>query len=214
MTRVVHVVDYGIGNLYSVARAIEAAGGEARLTTRPAEISSADRILLPGVGAFEPCMQTLAKSGLSEPVLEFARTGRPFLGICVGMQLLFDHSLEFGLHAGLGLISGHVAPIPPRDAAGERKVPHIGWSPLLQPEGRSTWEGTPLQGARPGETSAYFVHSYSCIPDDPSRRLAEVDYAGYRVCAAVMQDNITAFQCHPEKSGPAGLAILARFLQT
>ena len=212
MTSVVHVVDYGIGNLYSVARAIEAAGGEARLTTRPAEIFAADRILLPGVGAFEPCMRTLVESGLADPVREFARTGRPFLGICVGMQLLFDHSLEFGRHDGLGLIAGHVAPIPPRDAAGDRKVPHIGWSPLLRPVERD-WPGTALGGEMAGQSSAYFVHSFSCIPDDAGHRLAEVDYSGYRICAAVQADNITAFQCHPEKSGPVGLRILERFLK-
>lgn len=211
MTTVVHVVDYGIGNLYSVARAIERAGGEARLVSTAAEILAADRLLLPGVGAFEPCIQTLRESGLSDEVRAFAATGRPFLGICVGMQLLFDYSLEFGRHDGLGLIAGHVAPIPPRDAAGDRKVPHIGWSPLQRPAGR-TWEATVLDGVEPGQSSAYFVHSFSCVPDDEASWLAEVDYAGYRVCAAVQQDNITAFQCHPEKSGPAGLRILRRFL--
>lgn len=213
MTSVVHVIDYGIGNLFSVARAIERAGGEARLTTTPSEVAGADRILLPGVGAFEPCMRTLKDSGLAEPVLEFAQTGRPFLGICVGMQLLFDHGLEFGHHAGLGLIRGHVAPVPPSDAAGHRKVPHIGWSPLLLPQGRNGWDGTLLEGTTPGLSSAYFVHSFSCIPDDPARRLAEVDHGGYPICAAVEQDNITAFQCHPEKSGPVGLGILERFLK-
>ena len=213
MTAIVHVIDYGIGNLFSVARAIERAGGEARLTSDPAEVAGADRILLPGVGAFEPCMRTLKASGLAEPVLEFARTGRPFLGICVGMQLLFDYGLEFGRHEGLALIPGHVAPIPAADEAGTRKVPHIGWSPLEMPEGRNGWEGTLLEGFTPGRRSAYFVHSFSCIPDDPARRLAEVDYLGYPICAAVEQDNIIAFQCHPEKSGPAGLGILERFLK-
>lgn len=213
MTAVVHVVDYGIGNLYSVARAIERAGGEARLVSRASEVKSADRLVLPGVGAFEPCIRTLTESGLSDDVRAFAASGRPFLGICVGMQLLFDYSLEFGRHEGLGLIAGHVAPIPPSDEAGVRKVPHIGWSPLLKP-GTRTWEGTLLDGVEPGASSAYFVHSYSCIPEQVDRRLANVDYANYPVCAAVQQDNITAFQCHPEKSGPLGLRILERFLQT
>lgn len=212
MTAIVHIVDYGIGNLYSVARAIERAGGEARLTSSASEIARADRILLPGVGAYEPCMSTLVSTGLADPVRAFAGTGRPFLGICVGMQLLFDYGLEFGQHAGLGLIAGHVAPIPPADDAGTRKVPHIGWSPLLEPDGGHGWAGTVLEGAVPGVTSAYFVHSFSCLPDDPAVRLAEVDYAGFRVAAAVRQDNITAFQCHPEKSGPAGIRILQRFL--
>lgn len=213
MTAIVHVVDYGIGNLYSVARAIERAGGEARLVSSPSEVRAADRLVLPGVGAFEPCIRTLTESGLSDDVRAFAASGRPFLGICVGMQLLFDYSLEFGRHDGLGLIAGHVAPIPSADDAGLRKVPHIGWSPLLQPAGRR-WEGTVLEEAAPGVSSAYFVHSFNCIPDEPNRRLANVDYAGYSVCAAVQQDNITAFQCHPEKSGAVGLTILSHFLKS
>lgn len=212
MTGIVTIVDYGIGNLFSVARAIEAAGGEARFATRFAEVRDAERILLPGVGAFEPCMRTLEDKGLADAVKAFAASGRPFLGICVGMQLLFDTGLEFGEHAGLGLIPGRVAPIPQSDDAGTRKVPHIGWSPLLLPAGRNGWEGTVLADAEPGVTSAYFVHSFNCEPADPAVRLAEVDYAGFRVCAAVQQDNVTAFQCHPEKSGTAGLKVIARFL--
>jgi imidazole glycerol-phosphate synthase subunit HisH len=212
VSAVVHIVDYGIGNLYSVARAIEKAGGSPKLTSDAREIAAADRILLPGVGAYEPCMATLVSTGLADPVREFAATGRPFLGICVGMQLLFDYGLEFGRHAGLGLIAGHVAEIPSEDAQGTRKVPHIGWSALRAPHGGHHWSGTVLEGATEGVTSAYFVHSFNCIPDDPSGRLAEVDYAGYRVTAAVKCDNITAFQCHPEKSGLAGIRILERFL--
>lgn len=211
MKPVVHVVDYGIGNLYSVARAIERAGGEARLASSAPEISAADRLLLPGVGAFEPCIRTLAESGLVGEVRAFAQGGRPFLGICVGMQLLFDYSLEFGRHAGLGLVAGCVGPIPATDEGGERKVPHIGWSPLLKPDTKD-WEGTLLEGVAPGMSSAYFVHSFNCIPEEQATRLADVDYAGYRVCAAIERDNITAFQFHPEKSGSVGLSILERFL--
>lgn len=213
MTQSVCIVDYGIGNLYSVARAIEKAGGEARLTADPEEIRAADRLLLPGVGAFSACASTLRSMDLVEPVLAFAASGRPFIGICVGMQLLFDYSLEFGRTEGLGLIPGHVAPIPPSDAAGERKVPHIGWSNLLLPEGRNGWEGTVLADTPPGARSAYFVHSYNCLPKDPAWRLADADYGGFRVCAAVQRDNITAFQCHPEKSGVVGLGILEHFLR-
>jgi glutamine amidotransferase len=158
-------------------------------------------------------MATLRAAGLAEPVIEFARTGRPFLGICVGMQLLFDYGLEYGRHDGLGLIAGHVAPIPASDEHGTRKVPHIGWSPLQMPAERNGWDGTLLEGAEPGVSSTYFVHSFNCVPDDPACRLAVADYTGFEVCAAVQLDNITAFQCHPEKSGPVGLAILERFLR-
>lgn len=212
MNKVVHIVDYGVGNLYSAMRAIEKVGGEARLSRDPREIESAERLLLPGVGAFASCINTLRSSGLAEPVVAFAATERPFLGICVGMQLLFDYSLEFGQHAGLGIVPGHVERIPAENDAGSRKVPHIGWSSLLLPEGRSDWSGTLLDGTVPGRDAAYFVHSYNCVPDDRSCRLAEADYDGFPITAAVQVNNVTAFQCHPEKSGSVGLDIVRRFL--
>ena len=209
----VTIVDYGIGNLFSVARAIEAVGGTPKLVSTFAEVRDAERILLPGVGAFEPCAATLSNMGLADAVKSFAATGRPFLGICVGMQLLFDYSLEFGKHAGLGLVSGHVAPIPESDGAAERKVPHIGWSPLVHPAGVEKWDHTVLEGCEPGRSSFYFVHSYNCVPRDLASVLAQADYLGFPICAAISKDNITAFQCHPEKSGKAGLDVLDRFLK-
>lgn len=212
MSRTVHIVDYGIGNLHSVSRAIEKAGGEPRLTGDADELLNAERIVLPGVGAFEPCISTLRQSGLVKPILEFAQSGRPFLGICVGMQLLFDYSLEYGRHEGLGLIAGHVAPIPPSDSTNTRKVPHIGWSPLMLTEHRASWAGTLLADVRQGESSVYFVHSFSCVPDNSDYRLADVDYSGYTICAAVKRENIHGFQFHPEKSGNVGLKLLNTFL--
>lgn len=212
MSKLVHIVDYGVGNLYSAARAVEKVGGEARLSSDPAAIASAERLLLPGVGAFASCANTLRFSGLTDPVIDFVATGRPFLGICVGMQLLFDYSLEFGKHAGLGLIAGHVERIPAEDSRGARKVPHVGWSELLMPDGRQDWNGTILEDAVPGESAAYFVHSYSCIPSDPACCLAEADHDGFRITAAVGRDNIVGCQFHPEKSGRVGLQIIERFL--
>lgn len=215
MTRTVTIVDYGIGNLNSIGRAITKAGGRADITSDQDRVAQADLLLLPGVGAFGPCAQKLRDSGLAEPALAFARTGRPFLGICVGMQLLFDYSIEFGRHEGLGILAGHVAPIPTVRADGlSRKVPHIGWSPIQLPESRQTWEGTLLESATPGVTATYFVHSFSCEPDNSRDRLAEAMYQGFRVCAAVQHENITGFQSHPEKSGPAGLRILESFLNS
>lgn len=208
MSRVVHIVDYGIGNLLSVARAVEKSGGEPRLTRVAAEIASADRLLLPGVGAFEACMRTLGEYGLVGAVTAGAASGRPFLGICVGMQMLFDYSLEFGRHAGLGIIPGHVAAIP----AEGRKVPHIGWSALCVPAGRRDWGGTVLADAAPGLASAYFLHSFACVPDDAADRLADAEYGGYAVCAAVQRGNVLGFQCHPEKSGPTGLRVIEHFI--
>ncbi len=214
MTKTVHVVDYGAGNLFSVARALERVGGFAKMVTSPEEILSADRLILPGVGAFEPCMRHLRDAGLAEPIIEFAKSGRPFLGICVGMQMLFDYSMEFGQHQGLGLIAGLVSEIPTNDSADSRKVPHIGWAALQLPQSRNSWARTVLAGLQPGHSSAYFVHSYSCVPDDPTHWLAEVDYAGFNICAAVQKENIFGFQCHPEKSSAAGLKILHNFLLT
>jgi glutamine amidotransferase len=213
MTSTVTIVDYGVGNLLSVARAIEAVGGTPKLASTFAEIRDANRILLPGVGAYEPCVRTLTEKGLADAVKTFAATGRPFLGICVGMQLLLDYSLEFGKHEGLGLVGGHVAPIRELDEKGQRKVPHIGWSPLLRPPARPSWEGTVLEGCAEGRSSFYFVHSFNCVPSDPASILAQADYAGYPICAAIKKDNITGFQCHPEKSGIAGLEVMRRFLQ-
>lgn len=210
----VHIVDYGVGNLYSIVRAIEASGGAPVLATDPSLLRTADRVILPGVGAFEPCARQLRESGMWEAIVDFARTGRPFLGICVGMQLLFDASLEFGHHEGLGLIPGQVVPIPPQDELGLRKVPHIGWRPLDNAKGGTPWEGSLLTGLVPRLSSAYFVHSYNCAPEQRAHRLADVDYRGYAICAAVKRDNITGFQCHPEKSGPVGLKIMRNFLAT
>lgn len=212
MTKTVHVVDYGAGNLFSVARAVEHVGGDAKMVTSPDEILSADRLILPGVGAFEPCIQNLRNAGLVEPIIEFARSGRPFLGICVGMQMLFDYSHEFGLHQGLGLIGGHVREIPNNDVNGSRKVPHIGWAALDLPQSCNSWDESILQDLLPGHSSAYFVHSYSCVPSEQRHWLAKVDYAGYDICAAVQSDNVLGFQCHPEKSAAAGLTILRNFL--
>jgi len=194
-----------------VARAIETAGGEPVFASRFAEVRDAERLLLPGVGAFEPCANTLRDKGLADAVKAFVETERPFLGICVGMQLLFDYSLEYGKHEGLGLVPGHVGAIPSADEAGNRKVPHIGWSRLLRPDTRETWDDTVLAGL-PADASAYFVHSYNCFPQDDDWRLAEADYQGFPVCAAIRRNNITAFQCHPEKSGKVGLQIVGNFL--
>lgn len=211
MSAEVCIVDYGIGNLHSVARAVGACGGIATITADPKRVRKAGRLLLPGVGAFKPCADQLRAAGMTEPVLQFAATGKPFLGICVGMQLLFDYSLEYGHHEGLGLIGGHVAPIPTDGAAGPRKVPHIGWRTLNPAHGRS-WDGTLLDGLSPAQSSTYFVHSFNCAPEDEADWLAAADHDGYRICAAVQRENITGFQCHPEKSAATGLKILSNFL--
>ena len=213
MSRTVTIVDYGIGNLFSVARAIEKMGGEPRFARRFAEVREAERLLLPGVGAFGPCAAKLGELGLDDAMREFAASGRPFLGICVGMQLLFDVSFEFGEHAGLGLIPGSVEAIPTEDEGGGRKVPHIGWAKLIQPPKVASWRGSLLEGMPP-EASAYFVHSMNCRPQREEDRLADANYEDYRICAGVRKDNVTGFQCHPEKSGPVGLRIIENFISS
>lgn len=200
------IVDYGIGNLHSVAKALRYAGSDPRISSDPAEVRRAERLVVPGVGAFADCMGCLVGAHLDHPVLEFIRTGRPFLGICVGMQMLFGESLEFGTHTGLGVIAGKVQRLSPE---GGLKVPHIGWNaiePAHQP-----WAGTLLSDLVPGAMT-YFVHSFAAIPDSDSVRLADTYYGQNRICAAVQQGNVLGTQFHPEKSGEAGLNILNRFL--
>lgn len=205
------LVDYGVGNILSVSRALAACGGDVELTADPLRVASADRVVLPGVGAFGDCVDRLRDHGLAEPVAEFAATERPFLGICVGMQMLFDTSEEFGEHEGLGLIPGRVTRLPATDVTGQpHKIPHIGWNELEVPDG-ADWAGTILDGLDERER-CYFVHSYTAEPKDPLTRLADCDYGGIRISAAVRSGSLFGCQFHPEKSGPTGLRILSNFL--
>lgn len=212
MSTQVTVIDYGIGNLFSVQRALEHVGASVALTSTPAELEGAERLILPGVGAFEDGMRGLRERGLIEPIRRYAATGRPLLGICLGMQMLSGIGEEFGTHEGLDLIPGRVRALPPQDAQGnEQKIPAIGWAELLAPEG-VRWTATPLQPLQPGRSSVYLVHSYEVLPDDPADRLAEYEYGGRRVCAAIRRGNVFGFQFHPEKSGAVGLQVLSSFL--
>lgn len=204
------VVDFDAGNLLSVCRALSHCGGEVHRAKTPEDIATAERLVLPGVGAFGACMDNLERLEMVEPLRAFARSGRPFLGICVGMQMLFDESLEFGHHHGLGLIAGQVATIPPVGADGiAHSIPHIGWN-ALQPATQPWSEGI-LDGITPGD-SVYFIHSFAGYPTDPTTTMATCDYDGVTIVAAVRQDNLTGCQFHPEKSGTVGLRILSNFL--
>lgn len=207
------IVDYGRGNLYSVSQALEQCGAGVVLATTPDELKDADRVVLPGVGAFGAASADLARCGLDQALLAFADTGRPLLGICLGMQLMFEWSEEFGHHHGLGLFPGHVAAIPATAADGRpHKVPHIGWNELVPPSAPDGWAGTILGDIAPG-ASVYFVHSFRGIPRDGSDRLADCIYNGQRITAAVHRGSIWGCQFHPEKSGETGLRILSRFLR-
>ena len=210
MSAQVTVVDYGSGNLLSVSRGLEHCGGAVEVTGDRRKIAAAERLVLPGVGAFGKAADRLRGLGLADAIIEFLRSERPFLGICVGMQLMLDRGEEFGDHDGLGLIAGRVTAVPETTATGARHpVPHIGWSPL-QSAG-TDWSDTALRETR-NDDSVYFVHSFMAVPDDPAHVLATCDYNGRSITAAIAKGNAIGCQFHPEKSGPVGLTILQRFL--
>ena len=205
------VVNYGMGNIKSVMRAVEQTGSTAILSRGPDDIRNADRVILPGVGAFETGMNELRQRSLDVALTDFIHTGRPLLGICLGMQMLLDDSEEHGKHIGLGFIPGSVVQIPSGDnGALTRKIPHIGWSALHVSSKQKQWANSALDTTKEGDYF-YFVHSFMASLKDDAHVLAECEYEGLAIPAVLKKDNITACQFHPEKSGPSGLDILNRF---
>ncbi|HEV7464318.1 MAG TPA: imidazole glycerol phosphate synthase subunit HisH [Methyloceanibacter sp.] len=210
----VAIIDYGSGNLHSAAKAFERAAREEgsslaiKVTAEPQDVLEADRIVLPGVGAFADCRQGLVRiPGMIEALEEAVHgAGKPFLGICVGLQLMAERGLEHGFTPGLGWIGGEVRAIEPRDAA--LKIPHMGWNTLRMARGHALFDGiaTGEEGL-----NAYFVHSYHLVPSDPAALIAATDYGG-EVTAFVARDNMAGSQFHPEKSQKLGLALIANFL--
>lgn len=202
------IVDYGMGNLRSVQKGFEKIGAEAVVTADPRLLLEADRIVLPGVGAFKDCMHNLEQGGFVEPLLKIIADGRPFLGICVGMQLLFTDSVEFGLYSGLNVIPGHVLRFPDNmSIAGERlPVPQMGWNQL------SFKKRPPAFAGIEDGSNVYFVHSYYVKPEDDSVIATTTDY-GIDFCSSIWKDNIVATQFHPEKSQEIGLRILKNFAE-
>lgn len=198
------VIDYGASNLRSVVHALDYLGAQdMRIVHTPHELRGADKIILPGVGAFGAGMQQLHKQSLVAPIKDAVYSGTPYLGICLGMQFLFECSDEMGDHEGLRLLPGRVTRFPP--ALGY-KVPHMGWNQLNQRRASPL-----LDGIQP-ENSAYFVHSYHCVPANPDDIVATVDY-GIHFTAVVQRDNIYGVQFHPEKSQRTGLQLLQNFLE-
>lgn len=200
------IIDYGMGNLRSVQKGFEKVGFEAVVTSEPKTVLEADRVVLPGVGAFRDCMKNLEEGGFIEPILRVIREGRPFLGICLGLQLLFTESEEFGLHAGLNVIPGRVVRFPEgmKENGEELKVPHMGWNQVSMKRRPPAFEGIP------DGSSFYFVHSFYVKPEDPSVVATTTDY-GIEFCSSVWKENIVATQFHPEKSQEMGLSILKNF---
>jgi len=200
------IIDYGMGNLRSVQKGFEKVGFEAVVTSEPKTVLEADRVVLPGVGAFRDCIRNLEEGGFIEPILRVIREGRPFLGICLGLQLLFTESEEFGLHAGLNVIPGRVIRFPEgmRQGEEELKVPHMGWNQI------SVKRRPPAFAGIPDGSSFYFVHSFYVKPEDPSVIATTTEY-GIDFCSSVWKENIVATQFHPEKSQEMGLSILKNF---
>jgi glutamine amidotransferase len=204
------VVDYGMGNLRSVSKALEhvAPGKTVLVTSDPKQIAAAERVVFPGQGAMPDCMRELEARGLRQPVID-AAADKPFLGICIGLQLLFDHSEE-GDAAGLGILPGNVIRFVAKDMHDEMgaklKVPHMGWNHVYRTRPHALWQGIE-DGAR-----FYYVHSYYVVPQDPNVAAAYTEYPKRFTCA-VARDNIFAVQFHPEKSHQAGLQLLSNFVQ-
>ena len=210
------VIDYDMGNLRSVSKALERVGNPGgmgagvRVTSSPKVIADASGVVLPGVGAFKECMRNLEERGLIDAVLKAIKSGKPFLGICLGLQLLFDESSEDGTggsHRGLGVIKGRVVKFPEgriEAGYGELKVPHMGWNSIQKKK-----DSLLLKDVDEG-SYFYFVHSYYAEPEDPSVTLTTTSY-GSEFCSSIEKDNVTACQFHPEKSQDAGLKILKDF---
>ena len=207
------IVDYGVGNLFSLQSSLKAIGAEVTVTGDPQVLRDADKIILPGVGAFGDAVEKLRQNGLDQVVIEQALNGKPLLGICLGMQLLFETGEEYGIHRGLGLIPGRVVSmegVVPEDY----KIPHIGWNHLIFPDDRKghvSGEKRPIFKCIEEGDCVYFVHSFFAT-DCKESVIADTEY-GALLTAAVQKDNIFGCQFHPEKSGQTGLSILKAFCE-
>ncbi len=200
---VIAVVDYDMGNLHSVCKGLEKAGATPKITDSPKELEKANAIVLPGVGAFDPAVQQLRLRGLEAPIKAAIASGKPFLGICLGLQILFESSEE-GTKPGLGIIKGKVRRFRPEP---EITIPHMGWNQLELTQPKSLlWEHLPPQ------PWVYFVHSYYVDPADPQVRAATVTHGSQTITAAIARENLMAVQFHPEKSSNIGLQILSNFV--
>ncbi len=195
------IIDYEMGNLRSVEKSFEHLGFEASISRDPKKILEADKIVLPGVGAFKDCMENLNRFDLVEPIIQSIKSGKPFLGICLGMQLLFTESEEFGNHQGLNIIPGKVVRFPEKK---DLKIPQIGWNQIRKKKEIS------LLKEIPDESYVYFVHSYYVIPEDSNVIATTTDY-GIEFTSSIYKENIFATQFHPEKSQTVGLKILEAF---
>ena len=197
------IIDYGMANLRSVQKAFAQVELDAKIISTPEQIDHADRLVLPGVGAFMDAIATLRQKNLAEPILRHIKSGKPFLGICLGLQMLFDVGYEDGEHAGLGVIAGKCVPFDVDTTLG-LKVPHMGWNQL------EIQSDSPLLRDLPEGAGVYFVHGYHVVPDDVKVISSTTDY-GRPFVSSIWRDNVTATQFHPEKSQKVGLTVLGNF---
>lgn len=205
------IVDYGLGNLFSVQRALNLVGAEnTKISPEKTDIDNASRVVLPGVGAFGDGMKNLEERDLVSALQKYAQSGRPLLGVCLGMQLIMSQSEEFGLHSGLDLVPGNVRKLE-FDTEGGFKIPHIGWNALEKSNGAEIWDETVLEGIDEG-ASMYFNHSYIVVPENRSVSLATTNYGKDTYCSVLRKDNITGAQFHPELSGDDGLRLYRNFV--
>ena len=212
----VGIIDYGTSNTYSVLQACHHLGHAAKLEPDPEKLKQYDAVILPGVGAFHNGMTQLASRNYIPAVMEYAASGKPFLGICLGMQMLFDDSNEFKNTPGLGMIAGSVRQVPSVGIDGKpHKIPHVGWSALEKPEEGVVPGTKKASGIQEAFTGAhmYFVHSYTALPKQPEHRLLDAYYRGQRISAVVCRDNVFGCQFHPEKSAERGLKLLDKILR-
>jgi glutamine amidotransferase len=210
MRKNIVIVDYGLGNLFSIEQACKHLGYSTTLSKDPDIILGASNLILPGVGSFEIAMKQLNTFNLIETLTTFVKTGKPIMGVCLGMQLLFDESNEFGNHNGLGFIKGKVIKFPNIVNNIKIRIPHIGWNKIYESE--LEWANTPLVNIK-NESLMYFVHSYYVQPESNENILTRTNYAGFEFCSSINKDNIFGFQFHPEKSGKEGLMIYDNFLK-
>jgi glutamine amidotransferase len=206
MKKKVAIIDYGLGNLFSIRQACEKVGLDPVITADLHLIAEADGLILPGVGAFGDAMRGLQQNNLIDSLYNYVKTGKPFLGICLGMQLLFTESEEFGLHIGLDLIKGRIIKFPKKNSIGEIiRVPQIQWNQIYK-NTHEAWENSPLNNVNDG-AYMHFVHSYYAVPENEDSVLSYSEYEGIRYASAVKKDNIIGIQYHPEKSGKQGIEI-------
>lgn len=212
MNKKIAIIDYQLGNLFSVQQTCLHLGYDAKVTSNPQDIIEADYAILPGVGAFRDSMKNMEKLDLIAPIREFIASGKPFMGVCLGLQLLFTESEEFGSSKGLNIIDGIVKRFSSKNTEGNvLKVPQIAWNKIYEPY-KNAWTNSPLSICQEG-SYMYFVHSFYVKPTSDATILSTTNYGGYDYCSSIIKDNIFACQFHPEKSGETGLTIYKKFFQ-